>query len=77
METEIRVKTPEIKAKATKEEIKEILRDEIMPTMAVTTAATETRSLLNAEWNFVLASGGISWTVVTFFRPFKWPRGGR
>jgi hypothetical protein len=49
METEIKVKTPEIKAKATMEEIKEILEDEIMPTTAVTTAATETRSLLNAE----------------------------
>jgi hypothetical protein len=47
METEIKVKTPEIRI--TKAEIKEIIEDKTMLTTAVITAAAEMRSHLNAE----------------------------
>jgi hypothetical protein len=47
METEIKVKTPEIRI--TKAEIKEIIEDKAMLTTAVITAAAEMRSHLNAE----------------------------
>jgi hypothetical protein len=47
METEIKVKTPEIRI--IKVETKEIIEDKATLTMAVITAAAEMRSHLNAE----------------------------
>jgi hypothetical protein len=47
METEIKVKTPEIRI--IKVETKEIIEDKVTLTMAVITAAAEMRSHLNAE----------------------------
>jgi hypothetical protein len=47
METEIKVKTPEIRI--IRVETQEITEDKITLTMAVITAATEARSHLNAE----------------------------
>jgi hypothetical protein len=63
MEMGIKVKTPGIRI--IKVEIKEIIKDRITLIMAVITAAAEMRMLiteyhLNAEWNFVLASGSIT-----------------
>jgi hypothetical protein len=63
MEMGIKVKTPEIRI--IKVEIKETIKGKTTLIMAVITAAAEMRMLiaerhLNAEWNFVLASGSIT-----------------